>query len=122
MFLYEIFQSSDEENEDIKKDKPRLRVHSSSNRKQLSVQEVNREEDGNDNRERKISEYASGNESDVFLKGNYRKVTRLSSEQIVSDKDYHLKNNINIFDKNFTPITTFIIKSSDYQDSFVAEF
>lgn len=122
MFLYEIFQSSDEENEDIKKDKPRLRVHSSSNRKQLSVQEVNREEDGNDNRERKISEYASGNESDVLLKGNYRKVTRLSSEQIVSDKDYHLKNNINIFDKNFTPITTFIIKSSDYQDSFVAEF
>lgn len=101
MFLYEIFQSSDEENEDIKKDKPRLRVHSSSNRKQLSVQEVNREEDGNDNRERKISEYASGNESDVFLKGNYRKVTRLSSEQIVSDKVYHLKNNINIFDKNF---------------------
>lgn len=122
MFLYEIFQSSDEENEDIKKDKPRLRVHSSSNRKQLSVQEVNREEDGNDNRERKISEYTSGNESDVFPKGNYRKVTRLSSEQIVSDKDYHLKNNINIFDKNFTPITTFIIKSSDYQDSFVAEF
>lgn len=80
-----IFQSSDEENEDMKKDKPRPRVHSSSNRKQLPVQEVNREEDGNENRERKISEYASGNESDLFFKGNYRKVTRLSSEQIVSD-------------------------------------
>ena len=79
------FQSSDEENEDIKKDKPRPRVHSSSARKQMSVQEVNREEDGSETRERKISECASGNESDPFLKGNYRKVTRLSSEQIVSD-------------------------------------
>ena len=103
--VYKIFQSSDEENEDMKKDKPRPRVHSSSTRKQLSVQEVNREEDGNDIRERKTSECASGNESDLFLKGNYRKVTRLSSEQIVSDKFYHMKNNINIFDKNFTLIT-----------------
>ena len=81
-------------------------MHSSSTRKQLSVQEVNREEDGNDNRERKISECASGNESDVFLKGNYRKVTRLSSEQIVSGKVYCLNNIINIFDKNFTPIVS----------------
>jgi len=80
-----LFQSSDEENEDIKKDKPRPRVHSSSTRKQMSVQEVNREEDGSETWERKISECASGNESDPFLKGNYRKVTRLSSEQIVSD-------------------------------------
>ena len=82
------FQSSDEENEDIKKDKPRPRVHSSSSRKQMSVQEVNREEDGSETRERKISECASGNESDPFLKGNYRKVTRLSSEQIVSDNSF----------------------------------
>ena len=64
------------------------------------MQEVNSEEDVNENRERKISECASGNESDLFLKGNYRKVTRLSSEQIVSDKFHHLKNKI--FDKNFT--------------------
>ena len=55
------------------------------------MQEVNREEDDNENRERKISECASGNEYDLFLKGNYRKVTRLSSEQIVSDKFYDLK-------------------------------
>lgn len=85
LFLYEKFQSSDEENEDMKKDKPRPRIHSGSSRKQLSVQEVDREKDGNEDRERKISECASGNESDAFLKGNYRKVTRLSSEQIVSD-------------------------------------
>jgi len=111
LFLFAIFQSSDEENEDMKKDKPRLRVHSSSGRKQLSVQEVNREEDDNHNRERKISECASGNESDPFLKGNYRKVTRLSSEQIVSDKI----NNINIFDKNFTLLTirTSLLQSCD---------
>ena len=69
----------------MKKDKPRPRVHSSSSRKQMSIQEVNREEDGNENRERKTSDCASGNESDAFFKGNYRKVTRLSSEQIVSD-------------------------------------
>ena len=54
----------------------------------MSVQEVNREEDGSETRERKISECASGNESDPFLKGNYRKVTRLSSEQIVSDNSF----------------------------------
>ena len=70
----------------MKKDKPRPRVHvhSSVARKQLAVQEVDREEDDNEDRERKISECASGNESDPFPKGNYRKVTRLSSEQIVS--------------------------------------
>ena len=68
----------------MKKDKPRPRVHSSGARKQLAVQEVDREEDESENRERKISDCASGNESDAFPKGNYRKVTRLSSEQIVS--------------------------------------
>lgn len=77
-------KSSDEENEDIKKDKPRPRVHSSSTRKQMSAPEMEREEDDIENRERKISECISGNESDAFPKGNYRKVTRLSSEQIAS--------------------------------------
>lgn len=68
----------------MKKDKPRPRVHSGGNRKQMPVKEVEREEDDTENRERKISECASGNESDAFPKSNYRKVTRLSSEQIVS--------------------------------------
>ena len=82
-----LFQSSDEENDDVKKDKPRPRVHGSTARKQLNIQE-SAEKDGNnenemDERERKISECASGNESDI-PKRNYKKVTRLSSEQIVS--------------------------------------
>ena len=75
------FQSSDEENDDIKKDKPRPRVHSSSARKQLSIQE-SKIQDENESRERTTSECVSGNESD-FPKGKYRKVTRLSSDQIV---------------------------------------
>lgn len=41
---------------------------------------MNREEDGNENRERKIFEYVSGNEFDLFFKGNYRKVIRLFFE------------------------------------------
>ena len=83
-YLCKIFQSSDEENEDIKKDKPRPRVHSSGARKQMSVPEMEREEDDNENRARKVSGCISGNESDASPKENYRKVTRLSSEQIVS--------------------------------------
>ena len=82
-----ICQSSDEENDDVKKDKPRPRVHSSTARKQLNIQEAGKEEgieNKNMERERKVSECTSGNESD-FPKGNYRKVTRLSSEQIVSN-------------------------------------
>ena len=81
-----IFQSSDEENEDIKKDKPRPRVHSSSSRKQANLQETEidgKTENAISDRQRKISQYNSGNESDISKK-NYRKVTRLSSEQIVS--------------------------------------
>jgi len=81
-----IFQSSDEENEDIKKDKPRPRVHSSSSRKQANLQETEIDgepENTNSDRQRKISQCNSGNESDIPKK-NYRKVTRLSSEQIVS--------------------------------------
>ncbi|KAK2560190.1 Phosphatidate phosphatase LPIN2 [Acropora cervicornis] len=77
-------KSSDEENEDIKKDKPRPRVHSSSSRKQVNLQETEIDgepENTNSDRQRKISQYNSGNESDVPKK-NYRKVTRLSSEQI----------------------------------------
>ncbi|CAH3141282.1 unnamed protein product [Porites evermanni] len=76
------FQSSDEENDDIKKDKPRPRVHSSTARKQLSIQE-SKIQDENESRERTTSECISGNESD-FPKGKYRKVTRLSSDQIKS--------------------------------------
>lgn len=79
-------KSSDEENDDLKKDKPRPRVHGSSARKQLNIQEAGKEhenENENRERERKISECTSGNESD-YPKGNYRKVTRLSSEQIKS--------------------------------------
>lgn len=79
-------KSSDEENEDIKKDKPRPRVHSSSSRKQVNLQETEIDgepENTNSDRQRKISQYNSGNESDVPKK-NYRKVTRLSSEQIKS--------------------------------------
>lgn len=79
-------KSSDEENDDIKKDKPRPRVHSSTSRKQLNLQEAQKEDENEvekRERERKISEYNSGNESD-FPKTNYRKVTRLSSEQIKS--------------------------------------
>lgn len=81
-------KSSDEENDDLKKDKPRPRVHSSTARKQLNIQEVGKEgenenENKNRERERKTSECTSGNESD-YPKGNYRKVTRLSSEQIKS--------------------------------------
>lgn len=77
-------KSSDEENEDIKKDKPRPRVHSSGARKQMSAPEMEREEDDNENRARKVSGCISGNESDASPKENYRKVTRLSSEQIAS--------------------------------------
>ena len=83
---HQFFQSSDEENEDIKKDKHRPRVHSSSSRKQANLQETEidgKAENMNSDRQRKISEYNSGNESDIPTK-NYRKVTRLSSEQIVS--------------------------------------
>ncbi|XP_073251989.1 phosphatidate phosphatase LPIN3-like isoform X1 [Porites lutea] len=75
-------KSSDEENDDIKKDKPRPRVHSSTARKQLSIQE-SKIQDENESRERTTSECISGNESD-FPKGKYRKVTRLSSDQIKS--------------------------------------
>lgn len=77
-------KSSDEENEDIKKDKPRPRVHSSGARKQMSAPEMEREEDDNESRARKVSGCISGNESDASPKENYRKVTRLSSEQIAS--------------------------------------
>ena len=87
--LLQSFQSSDEENEDLKKDRPRPRVNSGNSRKQANVQET--EEDGKtenqkSERQRKISEYNSGNESDI-PKRNYRKVTRLSSGQIVSLMD-----------------------------------
>lgn len=75
-------KSSDEENDDIKKDKPRPRLHSSTARKQLSIQE-SKIQDENESRERTTSECISGNESD-FPKGKYRKVTRLSSDQIKS--------------------------------------
>ena len=57
----------------------------------MSTPEVDREEDDTEHRERKISECASGNESDPFPKGNYRKVTRLSTEQIVSPVLGHVK-------------------------------
>ncbi|XP_068737547.1 phosphatidate phosphatase LPIN3-like [Montipora capricornis] len=87
-------KSSDEENEDLKKDRPRLRINSSNSRKQANVQET--EEDGKtenqkSERQRKISEYNSGNESDI-PKRNYRKVTRLSSGQI---KSLNLKDGAN---------------------------
>ena len=82
------FQSSDEENDDIKKDKPRPRLHSSTARKQLSIQE-SKIQDENESRERTTSECISGNESD-FPKGKYRKVTRLSSDQIVRRAIYSL--------------------------------
>lgn len=87
-------KSSDEENEDLKKDRPRPRVNSGNSRKQANVQET--EEDGKtenqkSERQRKISEYNSGNESDI-PKRNYRKVTRLSSGQI---KSLNLKDGAN---------------------------
>ena len=98
-----LLQTSDEEEDDLKKDKPRPRPGSNL-KKQMSLSGEDKERDrvvaSDDNmkgeeeekadktlRYRNVSECTSGNESDFYpctKSEKFKKVTRLNSEQLVS--------------------------------------